>query len=356
MRLLEPLALLHGEAAREAVAVGLAVPLAGGPAAFTLARLIGDGEPARLEPVGAIPQDWRDILARITALPPPWAGLPTDRPLVMGILNITPDSFSDAGRHFDPAAAIAAGHAMAAAGADILDVGGESTRPGATPVPPAEEQARILPVIRALAAAGHCVSVDTRTATTMAAALDAGARIVNDVSALAHDPAAAALLARRRAPVILMHMRGTPADMQAHARYNDPVPEVLADLVARADAARAAGIAAADIAIDPGIGFAKITSQNRELLYRMPLFTNLGYRIVLGVSRKSLIGRIGQEPVPLRRLPGSLAAGLYGLAGGASFLRTHDVAETVQALRLWQALANGVTTSSATVGGPERKD
>jgi len=350
MRLIEPLGLLHGKVAAEAVASGLALPLAGGPAAFTLARLIDTDRPPRLLAVPDIPPAWADIAARIATAPPRWADLPTDRPLIMGVLNITPDSFSDGGRHFDPATAIAAGQGMAAAGADILDIGGESTRPGAEPVPPALEQARILPVIHALAASGHRISVDTRNAATMAAALDAGAIIINDISALTHDPAAAALAASRGCPVVLMHMRGTPATMRTHARYSDPAVEILAELDARVATARAVGIRAENVAIDPGIGFAKNTSQNRELLYRMALFTNLGCRIVLGVSRKSMIGDLGNQPDPSSRLPGSLAAGLFGLAHGATILRTHDVAETAQALRVWQALQDGGLVNSATHG------
>ena len=320
---------------------GLALPLAGGPAAFSLARLITPDAPDRLVAAGAIPAEWRTACMRITTAPPPWAGMPTDRPIVMGILNVTPDSFSDPGRYCDPAAAIAAGHMMAQAGADILDIGGESTRPNATAVTPEAEQARILPVIRALAGAGYCISVDTRHAATMAAALDAGARIINDVSALTYDPQAAALVAQRACPVVLMHMRGTPADMQSHTQYQDPVREVLGELAAHIAAARAAGIAGENIAIDPGIGFAKNTPQNRALLSRMALFSNLGCRIVLGVSRKSLIGQIGHASDPRHRLPGSLAAGLFGLAGGATILRTHDVAETVQALHAWHYLQTG---------------
>lgn len=350
MRLIEPLGLLHGAAAADALEAGLAWPLAGGPSAFSLARLIPRDAPGRLVQAAAIPPDWDTELARVSAAPPPWAGMPTGRPIIMGIVNVTPDSFSDPGRHYDAATAIAAGLEMAAAGADILDVGGESTRPNARPVSSAEEQSRILPVIRALAAAGHVVSVDTRHAATMAAALDAGARIVNDVSALSHDPEAAALVARRGCPVVLMHMRGTPADMQSHTHYANPAHEILDELATSLHRARAAGIAPHCIVIDPGIGFAKNTSQNRDVLRRMPLFTNLGCRIMLGVSRKSLIGQINHEPDALRRQPGSLAAALLGLSGGASILRTHDVPETVQAVRTWQFLQTGdgdiFTTSS----------
>jgi dihydropteroate synthase len=255
----------------------------------------------------------------------------------MGVLNVTPDSFSDGGRHADPQRAIEAGLAMAEDGAAIVDVGGESTRPGAPPVPPDEEQTRVVPVIRGLAAAGVTISIDSRNAATMAAALDAGAAIVNDVSALMHDPAAAALVAARGCPVVLMHMRGEPATMNTHAHYTDIAREVADELGARIAAAERAGIAHDAIAIDPGIGFAKLASHSLEMLRRLPELAVLGRPILVGVSRKSFIGRLGDEPDPQRRLPGSLAAGLFAISRGAHILRVHDVPETVQALRLWEA-------------------
>ncbi len=274
-------------------------------------------------------------------MPPPviWAGLSLSRPHVMGVLNVTPDSFSDGGRHLDPQRAVAAGQAMAAAGADIVDVGGESSRPGAQPLAPADEQARVVPVIRALAAAGILVSIDTRNAATMAVALDAGAVIVNDISALTHDAAAAALIAARGCPVVLMHMRGNPATMNTRAVYADIAREVTDELADRIRAAEQAGIAPAAIAIDPGIGFAKLAPHSLELLRRLPELATLHRPIVVGVSRKSFIGRTGDEPDPQRRLPGSLAAGLFAVSRGAHILRVHDVPETVQALKIWGALA-----------------
>jgi dihydropteroate synthase len=256
----------------------------------------------------------------------------------MGVLNVTPDSFSDGGAYQDADAAIRAGLEMARDAADIIDIGGESTRPGARPTTPDEERARIVPVIRALAAQGLRVSVDTRNATTMAAALDAGATIVNDVTALTHDPAAASLIAAHGCSVVLMHMRGTPATMNAEARYTDVAGEVLSELAARIAAAEAAGIARAHIAIDPGIGFAKLAPHSVELLRRLRELTALGCPMVVGVSRKSFLGRIGNEPDPRCRLPASLAAALFALDRGTSILRVHDVAATVQAVRVWQAL------------------
>ncbi|MDE2328456.1 MAG: dihydropteroate synthase [Rhodospirillales bacterium] len=269
-----------------------------------------------------------------------WAGFDLARPLVMGILNATPDSFSGGGATQGPSALIETGLAMRAAGAAIIDVGGESTRPGAAVVPPDIEIARIVPVIGGLARDGATVSVDTRNAATMRAALDAGARIVNDVSGLRHDPAAAPLVAAAACPVILMHMRGTPATMSAQAVYDDVVADVLAELAATRDAALAAGIAPAAIALDPGFGFAKRGAQNVALLRALPSFRALGHPVLAGVSRKRFIGELAGEPDPARRDPGSIAAALFAAGRGAAIIRVHDVPGTVQALRVWQALAD----------------
>ncbi len=267
-----------------------------------------------------------------------WAGLTLDRPRIMGVLNVTPDSFSDGGR-VDPAAAIAAGLAMRDDGADIVDVGGESTRPGAAPTSPEHERARILPVIRGLAAHGVLISVDTRHAETMAAALDAGASIVNDVTALTHDPAAAVLVATRGCPVILMHMRGTPQTMMGLALYDDVVAEVTAELARRIAEASGAGIRREAIAVDPGFGFAKHPPHSLALLRGLSAITALGLPIVAGVSRKGFIRATSGEPDPARNFPGSIAAGLFALSQGAAVLRVHDVKQTVQAVRVWHALA-----------------
>lgn len=256
----------------------------------------------------------------------------------MGILNVTPDSFSDGGRSSEPSAAVAAGLAMAAAGADVIDVGGESTRPGAPPVPAEQEQDRVLPVVRALAGALVRVSVDTRNASTMRAALAAGATIINDVSGLTHDPRAAAVVAEAGCPVVLMHMRGTPQTMSSLATYGDVVSEVRAELLGRVRAAAAAGIDAGRIVVDPGIGFAKRPEHSLALLRGLPRLASLGFPVMVGVSRKSFVGLLSREPRPDRRLGGSLAAGLYAVSRGAAILRTHDVKETTQALRVWHSL------------------
>jgi len=267
-----------------------------------------------------------------------WAGCKLTAPLVMGILNVTPDSFSEGGQHAAAADAIAAGLAMRDAGADIIDIGGESTRPNAPAVPAATEIARILPVVQALAKAGAVVSADTRNAATMQAALDAGATIINDVSGLTHDPAAAGLIAARGCAVVIMHSRGTPRTMDAQARYDKIEDEVLAELLVRRDAALAAGVAAHNIALDPGFGFAKLGAQNLALLRATRRFTGLGHPLLIGVSRKRFIGDFSGQAEPKKRFPGSIAAGLYALAQGAAILRVHDVEETVQAIKIWREL------------------
>lgn len=254
----------------------------------------------------------------------------------MGILNVTPDSFSDGGRHPDP---VAAGFALHAAGADIVDVGGESTRPGAVAVDVATEIGRVIPVISALARAGVVVSVDTRNAATMEAALDAGARIVNDVSALRHDPRASEVVARRGCPVVLMHMRGDPTTMAGLARYADVAHDVAGELCARVAVAEAAGISREQIAIDPGIGFAKGAALNVELLRHLEVVAAIGLPMLIGVSRKGFIGLLSGETDAAARGPGSIAAGLWAVAKGAAILRVHDVAATVQAVRVWRGLA-----------------
>lgn len=348
-----PLGFSHGRAAAEAVAAGLARPLAGGGIAFSLIEAMGLAPDRRFVSVTASIDEFADGLAgpgrrfvphtaaRLAALSAPrsrWAGFALDRPLVMGIVNVTPDSFSDGGRWFDAAQAIAHGRALAEAGADILDIGGESTRPGAAPVSPEEEIRRIEPVVRELAASGAVVSIDTRRAAVMARALTAGARIVNDISALAGDAESPALVAPHRVPVVLMHMQGEPRTMQQDPVYAAPLVEVLDFLEGRIAACAAAGIAPEQIAVDPGIGFGKRARHNLELIAGIGALHALGCPIVLGASRKSTIARLSRGEPADRRLPGSLAMALFALAQGAQILRVHDVAETRQALALWAAL------------------
>ncbi|MGI4957292.1 MAG: dihydropteroate synthase [Janthinobacterium lividum] len=334
-RLIEPLGLLYGTEGHAACAAGMALLLAGGPAAFSLCALI-DGTDRCIVPLREVPEDWTELRSRITTRPPA-AGLPQGV-LAMGILNVTPDSFSDGGRYEDAPGALGAARRMLEQGAALIDVGGESTRPGAALVMPDAEQARILPVIRELAAWGAAVSVDTRHAATMRAALGAGALVINDVSALAHDPQARRVVAKAGCPVVLMHMRGTPETMAGLTSYDDVAVDVVRELAWSVDQAILAGIARDRIIVDPGIGFAKTEAQNLELLRRLPILANLGCRVLLGVSRKGFIGRIGEASLPTDRLAGSIVAALPGLVFPDTILRVHDVAETVQAVRLWQAI------------------
>ncbi|MDJ0942521.1 MAG: dihydropteroate synthase [Kiloniellales bacterium] len=327
------------------------LPLAGGPLRFAAAEVAWRSAPGPAEreslPLGealarvaaeAGDEAGASLRDRLSRARSAFAGLALDRTRIMGVINVTPDSFSDGGDRFDPGRAVADGQAMLAAGADILDVGGESTRPGAAPVEPAEEQGRVLPVIRALAAEGAVVSIDSRNAATMAEALTAGAAIVNDVSALTGDPRSLSLVAEAGCGVVLMHMQGAPQTMQQAPRYDDVVLDVYDFLQARLEACLEAGIPRAAVAVDPGIGFGKSLAHNLALLESLAIFHGLGCPILLGVSRKSFIARLAGEAPPKARLPGSLAAALSGLARGVQILRVHDVAETVQAVRVWEAI------------------
>jgi dihydropteroate synthase len=340
-RWIEPVSLLHGPVAFQAVRDGHALPLAGGPTAFTLVRLIEDGGDLGLHPARDLPEHWSPLLGLLTRRPLPFAGLPADRPLVMGIVNVTPDSFSDGGQWADAGAAIAAGHAMLEQGADMLGVGGESTRPGAAPVTPEEEIARILPVVRELSKAA-VVSVDTRHPATMQAVLDAGAEIINDITALRQDPRAARVVAEARAPVVLMHMPALELKaMHSATDYDDPVLDVARFLRQRVETAEALGIPRGRIAIDPGLGFGKTAEQNLLILQRLPLLAGIGCRVLVGASRKRFIGTVTDVEMASQRLVGSLAVAQAAAGGGAAILRVHDVAETVQALRMWRACVEG---------------
>lgn len=316
--------------------------LGDGSLAFALVEIIerrGPGDIARrVVPASAV----ADGLDGHIAARPPLANLPLDPPIIMGILNATPDSFSDGGAFLDPAAAIAHGVGMIAAGARIIDIGGESTRPGATAISVEEEIRRVTPVIAGLRAraedSGAVISIDTRNAATMAAALNAGATIVNDVSALTHDPRAMEIVAKSDVRIVLMHMQGQPTTMQRAPAYDDVVLDVYDYLAGRIAACRNAGIALDRIVVDPGIGFGKTTAQNLALLSHLSLFHGLGVPLLVGVSRKGFIGKLSAGEPPAARLPGSLAAALACAGQGAHILRVHDVAETVQALKIALAL------------------
>jgi dihydropteroate synthase len=268
-----------------------------------------------------------------------FAGVTLERPRVMGVVNVTPDSFSDGGEAFATEAAIARGLAMAQAGAAFVDVGGESTRPGAEPVPVDEELRRVVPVVKGLAAAGVMVSVDTRRPDVMAAALDAGAAIVNDITALTGDARSLPLVAARGASVVLMHMQGEPRTMQLAPRYRNAARDIHGWLSARLEACIAAGIPRERIALDPGIGFGKTLEHNLSVLAQLSLYRPLGCALLIGVSRKSFIARLSADATVQDRLPGSLAAGLAAAARGANILRVHDVEATMQALNVWSAIS-----------------
>ena len=263
------------------------------------------------------------------------------RPLVMGVVNVTPDSFSDGGAWFTPEAAVAHGRQLLAEGADLVDVGGESTRPGAQRPSTAEELRRVLPVVEALSALAP-VSVDTMRAEVAAAALDVGAVLVNDVSGGLADPDMAGLVAERAVPMVAMHWRGHSADMQDRARYDDVVADVRRELGERVEALVAAGIRPDDVLLDPGLGFAKLAHHNWELLRRLDEIASLGHRLVLGTSRKKFLGLVGRsaatERPPLARDVATAATTVYAAQQGVWAVRVHDVAGTVDALDVADAL------------------
>jgi dihydropteroate synthase len=270
-----------------------------------------------------------------------------DQPQVMGIVNATPDSFSDGGQFADASSAAQAGGRMAGDGAAIIDVGGESTRPGASPVWEGDEIERVVPIIRQLAGGGAAVSIDTRKAAVMEAACGAGARLVNDVSALTFDPRSTDVIAASGVPVVLMHHQGDPQTMQDNPRYGDVLVEVYEWLEGRIAAAEAAGIARDRILVDPGFGFGKAVAHNLELMNGLALFHSLGCPLVLGASRKRTIGALSGEASADHRLGGSIAFALKAAEQGAQIIRVHDVPETVQALRVWRGLRDQALTPRA---------
>ncbi len=308
--------------------------LAGGPLWFERVEHIRRDGTRKVVSAQDIPDTVRQ---RLTAERPPICGVAFNTPSIMGILNVTPDSFSDGGQH--AGTEVADAERLMKDGADILDIGGESTRPGAAYVPPAEEAARVLPVINALTAKGiGPLSVDTRKAGVAKAALTAGAGLFNDVTALTFDPDSLRVAAESGAAVCLMHAVGTPENMQDNPSYNNVLLDVFDYLQARIEACVTAGIPRARIMVDPGIGFGKTQAHNLALLRGISLFHGLGCAILLGVSRKGMIGKIANEPAPERRFAGSITLALEGLNQGVQMLRVHDIAATRQSIALWCAL------------------
>jgi dihydropteroate synthase len=338
---------------------GRALRLAGGLLWFSAVELIATDHGKRIStdlvPVAdllALAEQDDRIAAQLARLTAPRPALQLgervvrlDQPQVMAILNVTPDSFSDGGKHLgDTAAIMAAATDMAAQGASIIDIGGESTRPGAKMVWEGDEIARIEPIVRGLAPTGVAMSIDTRKAAVMEATLAAGGHMINDVSALSFDDRALAVAAAATCPVVLMHHQGDPQTMQQQPRYDDPLIEVYDWLDARIVACEAAGINRSRLLVDPGIGFGKTLRHNLALLNGLSLFHALGCPIVLGASRKRIIGALSNEAPVEQRLGGSVALALFGAQQGAQLLRVHDVPETVQALKIWRGLRDEALT------------
>lgn len=313
-----------------------ALPLAGGWAWFDRAERLTRGGSPQIVPLSDVPED---VLHRMSAPRSPLGALSLDEPRTMGILNTTPDSFSDGGRHIGLEAAVARARQMVAEGAEIIDIGGESTRPGAAFVPPDEEIARTAPVIEALQSVGTVISLDTRKASVARAGMAAGADILNDVSGLRFDPELADVAAATNAPLILMHSIANPDTMQAEAEsaYSDVLLDVYDGLQSAVDMAVAAGVDRDKIIVDPGIGFGKTQSQNLALIQRVSLFHSLGCAILLGVSRKGFIGTIAAQPQADQRGPGSAGIGLWALGQGVQILRVHDIEMHTQMIALWRA-------------------
>ncbi len=316
-----------------------AMPLAGSASWFTHVEVLGRQQDAQIVEASDIPEH---VLTRICARRDPIAGLSFDAPVVMGILNVTPDSFSDGGHHVELAHAVRAARLMLEQGADMIDVGGESTRPGAAFVPDDVEIQRTAPVIEALREAepNICISIDSRKVSVTQAAFAAGAAMANDVSGLSFDAEMAEYIAQTGHPICIMHTQGTPDTMQENPTYENVLLDVYDDLERQIGILEGLGVARAQIIVDPGIGFGKTQSHNLAILKGLSLFHGLGCAILLGVSRKRFIGTIGQAPDPQARAPGSIAIGLDAMRQAVQILRVHDVAETSQALALWRAVTS----------------
>ena len=335
-----PLGLLTADAATSAIDAGTAFPLAGGKVAFSMVETL-NAEKSGITSACVRAADLPDAIGVLGTARGPFAGIDISRPAVMGVVNVTPDSFSDGGDFFDAGRAIDRVLRLADEGAAIIDIGGESTRPGADPMPVAEEIARILPIVDAAVATGITVSVDTRRSAVMCAAIDAGAKIINDITALTDDPEALDVVAASDASVVLMHMQGTPETMQLAPTYRLASFDIFEWLCARVDVCVAAGIPRARIAVDPGIGFGKNDVHNMEILQRAGAFHGTGCAVAIGVSRKSFIGRIAGVENPKDRLPGTLAATMLALSRGVQIHRVHDVAAAMQAIAIWNASTGG---------------
>ncbi len=331
-----PRGFVHGNVAQALVLRGEAWALCGGPNTFT--RM----EETRVSgaEISSVIGSATAVAPELTSNRPDFAGMAANKPLIMGVLNVTPDSFSDGGKYASTEAAISHGEALLQAGADIIDVGGESTRPGAAPVDPTEEARRVVPVVKALAQRGAKISIDTRHAKVMAEAIAAGAVIVNDVSALA-DPEALGVIAASTASLIIMHMQGQPSTMQREPTYVWAPGDVYDFLKTRIALCTAKGISMDRLSVDPGIGFGKTDVHNAAIIDHLAMFHGLGCVLTFGASRKSFISRMSQGEGPEARLAGSLVVAVMAAERGAHIQRVHDVAETRQALAVWQRLSQG---------------
>lgn len=323
----------------DAARLETAVTLAGGWCWFTHVEVLCRGEATLIIPADEVPTE---VLARLCAPREPICDLVMDQPQLMGILNVTPDSFSDGGQFAGADAAVRQAKAMNAAGARVIDIGGESTRPGADFVPVEEEIERTAPVIREISSKLEApISIDTRKSEVARQALEAGASMLNDVSGFTYDPQLAKVAKEANVPVCVMHAQGDPATMQQNPTYEDVLLDVYDFLETQVERLINVGLARGQIVVDPGIGFGKTLAHNLALLARLSLFHGLGCPILLGASRKRFIGTIGEASLAQQRMPGSVAVALEGVAQGAQIVRVHDVAETRQALNLWQAVTTG---------------
>ena len=331
-----PLGLCYGSDAGQLIASHRAGRLGGSSTiGFTLVeRIRRDGKSVNREIV-----PYTEALEAIEAPRSEFSGLAMDAPKIMGIVNVTPDSFSDGGQHGTAETGLLHGLELAAEGAHILDVGGESTRPGSDAVPAEEELSRVIPAIKSLAAAGHVVSIDTRKPVVMREAVKAGAAIINDVSALQHDPESLRTVAELKVPVVLMHAQGDPRTMQLNPHYDDVALDVYDQLEQRIMACVLAGIPRSRIAVDPGIGFGKTFRHNLEILNQITLFHGLGVVVLLGLSRKGFIGALTGEKNARNRVHGSVGGAVQAALNGVHILRVHDVKATVEALAVATAVA-----------------
>ncbi len=342
---LQPIGLLYGEVARDAVSLGVALPLAGSSVAFSAVRL-WEGEPgnvnhaiARTSTIQAIDEPRvKDLLDRLVTPRAAIAGVSMESPRIMGIVNVTPDSFSDGGEYLEPSVAIERANALSNTGADFIDIGGESTRPGSEPVSTEEELRRILPVLSGLTGMTAPVSIDTRKAEVMREAAKIRADIINDVSALTFSPDSLATVTELKVPAVLMHATGDPKTMQDNPTYQDVVIEVYDYLERRIEAASAAGLPRESLIADPGIGFGKTAAHNASLLQNISLFHGLGVPLLTGTSRKRTLQKLTGAKTPKGQAAGNIAAALDAVCQGVQIVRVHDVEETRQALVVWNWL------------------